>query len=81
MKTTTVGTKGQIVIPKRIRDELGIHAGQRVAVEQVEGTVRVRRLLALESLRGALVGVAGGTPDVEAEHREELAREEERARR
>ena len=30
MATSTVSTKGQIVIPATIREELGLHAGSRV---------------------------------------------------
>ena len=79
MKTAKVGTKGQIVIPKEIRDELGIRAGETVGVERADGEVRVRRLLALDELQGTFAATPGGTRDLEAEHRRELQAEEERA--
>lgn len=40
--TQRVGTKGQVVIPKDIRDELGLQPGAEVDFEQDGGTVRIR---------------------------------------
>jgi len=40
--TVRVGPKGQVVIPKPIRDRLGIHAGAEVDVSSSEGAVVVR---------------------------------------
>lgn len=81
MKTAKVGTKGQIVIPKEIRDELGIQPGESVRIERTDREVRVRRLLALDELQGTFAATPGGTADLEAEHRRELEAEEQRARR
>ncbi|HYY32452.1 MAG TPA: AbrB/MazE/SpoVT family DNA-binding domain-containing protein [Gaiellaceae bacterium] len=78
--TAKVGPKGQVVIPKRIRDELGIRVGERVTVAREGTEVRVRRILSLDELQGAFTG-RGGTKDLEREHRDELRREERRARR
>lgn len=41
--TTTVSTKGQIVLPKAIRDELGWTAGTRLIVEKRPAGVVFRR--------------------------------------
>ncbi len=40
---TVVGERGQITIPKRIRDRLGIRAGQRLEVEERDGTIVARK--------------------------------------
>ena len=41
--TRTVGPKGQIVIPKEIRDQAGIIEGSEVIVEFRDGEVVLRR--------------------------------------
>jgi AbrB family looped-hinge helix DNA binding protein len=39
--TQRVGSKGQVVIPKQIRDELGLQPGAEVDFEREGGAVRV----------------------------------------
>ena len=41
MQEATVSSKGQIVIPKSLRDGLGIKEGQKVIIEEVGGTLVV----------------------------------------
>lgn len=42
MPTSTVTTKGQVTIPKSIRDALGLHPGDRVLfVRHDDGTVAI----------------------------------------
>ena len=41
MQEATVSSKGQIVIPKNLRDDLGIKEGQKVIIEEVGGTLVV----------------------------------------
>lgn len=41
--TRTVGPKGQVVIPKGIRDETGLVEGSEVTVEVRDGEVVIRR--------------------------------------
>ena len=87
--TYRVGPKGQVVIPKAIRGELGIEPGDRVDVERREGAVVIRRHQAsakerhqrVTMLRGMLAGrEGGGTKDLEAMRRAERGREERKAR-
>ena len=63
--TTTVTSKGQVTIPRAVRDLLGIRPGSRVAFERTaDGRVVLVRVDAptppsrFESLRG--VGATGG---------------------
>jgi AbrB family looped-hinge helix DNA binding protein len=41
---TTVSTKGQVILPKAIRDQLGWDAGTRLSVEQTAGGVLLKPL-------------------------------------
>jgi len=54
--SSLVGTKGQIVIPKDIRDELGIKPGWEALVRIVDGQVRIDFLPPVdrEALAGSL---------------------------
>lgn len=80
--TYKVGPKGQVVVPKRIRDRLGIKPGDEVIVEEGDGEVRIRRVEPPESLRGVLKESGfDSLRFLEEEHRREIARDEERARR
>jgi AbrB family looped-hinge helix DNA binding protein len=85
--THRVGAKGQVVIPKAIRDELGIEPGDEVVFEADGRDVRVRRRedevearrARIDSLRGALKDVPGfSTADLEADRSEERRREDEK---
>lgn len=70
--TSRVGAKGQVVIPKRVRDALGIRPGDEVVVEEQDGEARVRRLSGV-SAWGMLAGEGDMLADLEAEHHAELA--------
>jgi AbrB family looped-hinge helix DNA binding protein len=87
--THKVGAKGQVVIPKAIRERLGIEPGDEVVFEPDGAEVRIRRLAdeeprraaAIRSLRGIWADTpGGGTAALEAERRAEREREERRAR-
>jgi antitoxin PrlF len=79
-KTVRVGPKGQVVIPKRIRDALGIAPGDEVQVSERSGEARVRKLLTLDELRGVLGPAPSGMKDFEDEKRRERAEEDRKNR-
>jgi AbrB family looped-hinge helix DNA binding protein len=43
MNTVTVSSKGQIAIPKEIRDKLGIHEGSLLLLEVQSDVITLRR--------------------------------------
>jgi antitoxin PrlF len=53
---TTVSEKGQITIPKRLRDRLGLRAGTILDFEEEEGRIVGRKMLPRDRL-DALVGI------------------------
>ncbi len=87
--TYKVGPKGQVVIPKRIRDRVGIGPGDQVFFDEEQGAVRIRKVVTdpaerraiLARLRGSLKG--GGIDPIaglEAEHRREVEADERERR-
>jgi AbrB family looped-hinge helix DNA binding protein len=88
--THKVGAKGQVVIPKVLRDEIGIKPGDEVAFEADGMDVRIRRTADepdarerdIKALRGAWADMpGGGTEDLIAERRRERELEERKAQR
>lgn len=71
--THRVGPKGQVVIPKDLREELGIEPGDEVDFVLEAGGVRVEPVQSAGSLRGSLAGL-GLTAALEADHRIETER-------
>ncbi|MEI7972082.1 MAG: AbrB/MazE/SpoVT family DNA-binding domain-containing protein [Actinomycetota bacterium] len=51
-----VGPKGQVVIPKKFRDELGIEPGDKVVVSLSENGVLIQSVHTTKSLRGMFAG-------------------------
>ena len=51
-----VGPKGQVVIPKKFRDELGIEPGDEVVVSLSENGVLIQSVHTTQSLRGMFAG-------------------------
>ncbi len=85
-----MGTKGQVVIPKAIREEIGIKPGDEVTFEPDGREVRVRRVEDDQAQRaesvGALRGIwaeaaGGGTEELLEERRRERELEERKAQR
>jgi antitoxin PrlF len=88
--THKVGIKGQVVIPKAIREEIGIEPGDEVAFEADGTEVRIRRaadepevrVREIKALRGIWADTAGGGPGaLLEERRKERELEERRAQR
>lgn len=75
--THRVGPKGQVVIPKALRDELGIEPGDEVIFWRHDDHVAVRPASQRRLLRGRLEGsllVDVLTAEREADRRREAAR-------
>ena len=51
-----VGPKGQVVIPKKFRDKLGIEPGDEVVISLTENGVLIQSVHATQSLRGMFAG-------------------------
>lgn len=80
MATATVSKKGWVVIPKAIRDRLGIKPGSRVSIDERDGVLVVVPVPddPIEAAYGILRGLGGPSLVEETirEHREEVEREE-----
>jgi AbrB family looped-hinge helix DNA binding protein len=79
--TYKVGPKGQVVIPKAIREELGIEPGDEVMVERRGREIHVRRASEPVELLGLLADAPFGTAELERERRLERQREDDKIRR
>lgn len=77
--TYKVGPKGQVVLPKAIRERLGIEPGDEVLVEQEGDHIEIRRADEPIELLG-LFADGAGTGDLLADRREERDREEAKVR-
>lgn len=76
---TMVTTKGQIVIPAKLRRRLGIKKGTRLHVEERDGQILLRPLTRdyFQKMSGILRG-SGLLKALEESRAEELKREEEK---
>ena len=87
--THKVGVKGQVVIPKAIRERIGIRPGDEVVFESSGSEVRIRRMKDAEeakaaeirTLRGIWTETASGTEALEGDRRREREAEEREAER
>ena len=57
MATVKVSPKFQVVIPREVRESLGIRAGQRVQVVAYEDRVEFIPLKPMKQMRGFLKGI------------------------
>jgi AbrB family looped-hinge helix DNA binding protein len=57
VNTVTVSTKFQVVIPEKLRKEMGIRPGQRFEVLEYEGCLEFVPIKDVRSLRGSLKGL------------------------
>lgn len=79
--TYKVGAKGQVVLPKELRERHGIRPGDEVVFDDADGEIRIRRAKTkaqiLEELRGSLRG-SNILEEYMAEKQRDREREERR---
>ncbi len=73
--TYRVGPKGQVVIPKELRDEVGIEPGDEISFWRHEDHITLRPARIRPSLRGRFAD-SGLVELLEAERRADRARED-----
>ncbi|MBI4687439.1 MAG: AbrB/MazE/SpoVT family DNA-binding domain-containing protein [Nitrospirae bacterium] len=83
MSILTTSTKGQVVLPKKEREKLGIKPGSKVLVEAHEDHIEIRPLPEnpIEHFCGIFSKGSSLTGALLRERKEELRREEEKAAR
>lgn len=57
MTTVTVSPKYQVVIPKELREKLGLKPGQKLFVYALEGSIRMDPPRSIKELRGMAKGM------------------------
>jgi AbrB family looped-hinge helix DNA binding protein len=57
MTEVTVSPKFQIVIPKEVRESMGIVSGQKVQIMSYQGRIEVIPLKSMKEMRGFLKGI------------------------
>ena len=57
MPLVTVSPKYQIVIPKEIRESMGIVSGQKVQITSYQGRIELIPLKPMKEMRGFLKGI------------------------
>lgn len=82
MVTTRVSQRGQVVIPKPIRDRLGIERGQLLDVQVAEGVILMRPQKGVAFRPpgdwrgwGGVLKDSAALQDLEVEHRREVERD------
>ena len=58
MTAVTVSPKFQVVIPKDIREAMGIYSGQKVQILTYENRIELIPLKPMEEMRGFLKGIS-----------------------
>jgi AbrB family looped-hinge helix DNA binding protein len=75
-RATTLTSKGQVTIPKVIRDELGLKPHDKIGFSVENGCARLWRYPTLEELAGSLPTLASLGIDMTVEEAIEFALEE-----
>lgn len=67
MEMTTVSSKFQVVIPRKIREQFNIKAGQKVVFVPLERTLQMVIVPPIEQARGIFPGIDTSVPRDEEE--------------
>ena len=80
METARTSSKGQIVIPKEIRDKVGLKPGTLVEVRHTNGYIEIIPLPKdpIKALRGTLKGHQSLASQLVKDHRLEVAKDAKR---
>jgi AbrB family looped-hinge helix DNA binding protein len=62
MDTVTVSPKYQVVIPRSIRQAMGIRAGDKIQVILFDGRIELVPVRPIKSMRGFLKGIDTSVP-------------------
>lgn len=54
MNTTTITKKGQITVPKNVRDKLDLKVGDKVMLKYVGGKAYIRKVTSIFGLKGSV---------------------------
>jgi len=57
MKTVTVSPKFQVVIPREVRESMGISPGEKVQILQYENRIELIPVRKISKMRGFLKGI------------------------
>ena len=57
METVTVSTKYQIVIPRKVREKMGVKVGQKITVLAYDDRIVLIPLRPVQESRGSLKGI------------------------
>ncbi|MBI2190744.1 MAG: AbrB/MazE/SpoVT family DNA-binding domain-containing protein [Planctomycetes bacterium] len=57
METVTVSPKFQVVIPKKVREQLGLQPGQRIKTIVYENRIELIPIRPMKEMRGFLPGI------------------------
>jgi len=62
METVTISPKFQVVIPKSIREDLGLRPGQKVQAIVYEGRIELVPVVPIRETKGFLRGIDTSVP-------------------
>jgi AbrB family looped-hinge helix DNA binding protein len=60
MKTVTVSSKYQVVIPKEIRDKIGLQAGTKLEILSYGSRIELVPIYPMKNLKGMFKGIDTG---------------------
>ncbi len=72
-RITTLTSKGQVTVPKEVRDQLGLKAHDKIKFDVDDGYATLRRLPRLEEIVGSLPPLGMPIEEAIAQAKEERA--------